>query len=86
MRYEQQPVNPYLSLAGNFFYFDRAHHWSLGGELGVMYIGTPRLSLSQTGGTADASADIQQHKNALERDLKRLPVWPVLNIALTYAF
>ena len=27
---EQQPVNPYLSIGGNFFYFDRAHHWGPG--------------------------------------------------------
>lgn len=86
LRYEQQPINPYVSIAGNYFYFDKAHHWSLGGELGVMYVGTPRLSVTQTGGSVNASADIQQYKNTLERDLKRVPVWPVLNIALTYAF
>ena len=46
---EQQPVNPYLSIAGNFFYFDHAHHWALGGELGVAYTGDATVSWTRSG-------------------------------------
>ena len=46
LKVEQQLVNPYLSIGGNFLYFDHAHHWALGGELGVAYTGDPRVSLT----------------------------------------
>jgi len=49
LKVEQQPVNPYLSIGGNFFYFDRAHHWAFGGELGLTYTGDPDTSLTRSG-------------------------------------
>ena len=49
LRIRQQPVNPYLSIGGNFLYLDHAHHWALGGELGVAYTGDPQVSLTRTG-------------------------------------
>jgi len=48
----QQPVSPYLSIGGNFFYFDHAHHWAMGGELGVAYTGDPKVNLTRSGPNA----------------------------------
>ena len=50
LKTQQQPVNPYLSIGGNLFYFDHAHQWGLGGELGVAYTGDATVSLSRSGG------------------------------------
>lgn len=80
---QPQPVNPYLSIGGNFFYFDHAHHWALGGELGVAYTGGARISLSGPG-AADAVANGVQH--ALQRYADQFQWWPVAKLAVTFSF
>jgi hypothetical protein len=83
--YEQQPVCPEITIGGNFFYFDKGHHLSLGGELGVFYLGNPKLSLNDTSGTIPA-AQLYSYKNQAVDDLKKVPVWPVLKLQITYSF
>ena len=34
LKIQQQTVNPYLSIGGNFLYFDKAHHWGSGRRTG----------------------------------------------------
>jgi hypothetical protein len=88
LRIEQQPVDPYLSFGGNLFYFDHAHHWSLGGELGVFYTGKPKVSLNRTGGVGDAAIDLalQQQKSRVQHYANRYQFWPVLKLAVNYSF
>ena len=45
MKLEQHPVAPYVSIGMNF-YLDKHKHWSLGGELGVAYTGSPDVTLT----------------------------------------
>ena len=84
---KQQLVNPYLSIGGNFFYFDHAHRWALGGELGVAYTGDPQVSLSRLGslsvtiGRALASEQDKVHDWA-----KVFMWWPVAKIYVSYSF
>jgi hypothetical protein len=85
LKVEQQPVAPYLSIGGNFFYFDRGQHLSLGGELGVFYGGDPKVSLTSTSAAIPQSAldaEVQEVRNKAN-DYK---FWPVLKLVLTYAF
>jgi len=49
MKIQPQPVNPYLSIGGNFFYFDRAHHWAFYGELGLRTPGKRGLAWNDPG-------------------------------------
>ena len=83
---EQQPVNPYLSIGGNFFYFDRAHHWAMGGELGVVYTGDPKASVTSTrsGSVIDQATRIAESQ--LEDYANKFKWWPVLKLAVTYSF
>ncbi|MFO1475848.1 MAG: hypothetical protein U1F98_04265 [Verrucomicrobiota bacterium] len=88
LKIEQQPVNPYLSIGGNFFYFDHAHHWSLGGELGVAYTGKPRVSLTRSGGTPNAAIDasVAALEQQMSSDAENYQFWPVLKLAVGYSF
>ena len=83
---EQQPVNPYLSIGGNFFYFDKARHWALGGELGVVYTGEPTATVSagRTGPVADRAA--RYTENRLEDYADKFKWLPILKLAVTYSF
>ena len=85
LKVEQQPVNGYLSIGGNFFYFDKAHHWALGGELGVMYTGTPRVSLS-TSGSGVSPADLESERQQITDKIEDYKFWPVLKLAVTCSF
>jgi hypothetical protein len=80
---KQQPVNPYLSMGGNL-YFDKGHHVSLGGELGVFYTGEPRVSLT-TSPPANP-ADVQGEINQITHYARYAQFWPVLKVSLNYSF
>lgn len=87
MKIEQRLVNPYLSIGGNFFYFDRAHRWAMGGELGVAYTGDPSVSLTRSGPESaliDAAVDAAERK--LHDYADKFRWWPVLKLAVTYSF
>jgi len=87
LKIKQQPVNPYLSIGGNLFYFDRAHRWALAGELGVVYTGDPSVSLTRSGPASpllDAALAIEQQK--IQDYAEKFQWWPVAKLAVTYSF
>ena len=87
VKMRQQAVNPYLSLAGNFFYFDHAHHWALGGELGVAYTGDAEAHLDRSGPSNPAIASaLQNAKDRLQHYGNQYSWWPVAKLAVTYSF
>lgn len=86
LNYKQQPVDPYVSIGGNL-YFDKAHHFSLGAELGAFYLGNPRVSVSTTAPPGVVTpADLAAYQQQVENDIKKLPVWPILKLSLNYSF
>src|SRR5262249_37479 len=87
MKITQQLVNGYLSIGGNFLYFDRPHHWALGGELGVIYTEEPDVSLTRRGppsGPIDSA--IAGAEKRLQNYADQFKWLPVLTIKLSYAF
>ena len=86
LHYTQQPVDPYVSLGGNFFYFDKARHWAFGGELGVYYLGDSKLELTSNAGDAALNAALAKQRDKTIHDLRRYPVWPILKLQVSYAF
>lgn len=87
MKVEQQPVNPYLSFGGNIFYFDRAHRWAFGGELGVVYTGDPQTSLTRSGPpSASADAALATAHQQLDKYAEKFKWWPIAKLQVTYSF
>lgn len=83
---EQQPVNPYLSIGGNFLYFDRAHHWALGGELGVTYTGDPKVSLTSSRSGPGIDAALRAEASRIEDYASQFKWWPVVKLMVSYSF
>lgn len=83
---EQQPVNPYLSIGGNFFYFDRAHHWAMGGELGVAYTGEPKVSLTSSFSGPVIDAGLRYEQNRIQDYANQFKWWPVVKLMVSYSF
>ena len=82
-------VAPYLGIgygnvarAGVNFYFD----------LGIMFMGSPKASLSASCGTLNATqcaqlrSDLDEERAKIENDLKKYRYFPVANIGLTIGF
>jgi hypothetical protein len=88
LKIEQQPVNPYLSIGGNLFYFDPAHRWAMGGELGVAYTGDQKVSLTRSGPPAPLiDAAVRAEQNRVEDYANdHYKWWPVLKLAVSYSF
>jgi hypothetical protein len=91
VKIQQQAVAPYLSLGGNFFYFDHAHHWALGGELGVAYTGDPKVNLTRSGGVGgtlgsaiDAAVSVEQSR--VQNYADQYKWWPVAKIFVSFSF
>jgi hypothetical protein len=84
---KQQPVNPYFGIAGNFFYFDHAHHWAFAGELGVAYTGDQDVSLTRTGPpSAPIDAAVARAEAGVQHWADQFKWWPVAKLAVTYSF
>jgi hypothetical protein len=83
----QQLVNPYLSIGGNFFYFDSGHHWALGGELGVAYTGDPQVNLTRSGPSSRVlDAAVHYEEGRIHDYAEKFMWWPVVKLMVTYSF
>jgi len=87
MQVHQQLVNPYMSIGGNFFYFDHAHHWAVGGELGVAYTGEVEAHINRAGASSpviDAALEAAQYE--LQKYADQYKWWPVAKLNVTFSF
>jgi hypothetical protein len=83
LKIEQEVADPYLSIGGNL-YFDKAQHWSLGGELGVTYTGDPSVTLTTS--PAAPPAQLQAERSQVKDYARDAQFWPVLKVSLNYSF
>ncbi len=90
---DQNAVAPYLGVAGNLFYFDRAHHWAFTGEAGVAYLGPASVTLSRSGGLSGSNAVGHSIDRSLNSEVSKIrgygddfAWWPVLKLGLGYNF
>ena len=82
----ENPVSALVSIGGNFFYFDRAHHWAMGGELGVAYTGVPDVSLKRSSGSGLSNQDFSKAEKKLQDYVNQFQWWPVLKLRVSYSF
>lgn len=80
---EHWPVCPFLSIGANF-YLDEAKHWSVGGELGIAYTGSPDVTLVQGGPVTLNPADIEQERKEIEDAAWK--VYPIVKVSVNYSF
>jgi hypothetical protein len=89
--YKPETVDPYVGIGGNV-YFDKSHHWSLMGALGVAYAGDGKVSLTGTGVPAQYTSsstfqqDLQAEKAKVQSYARDLRFWPVIKLGVTYSF
>lgn len=79
---------PYVGIGwGNPFGKDS--NWSFSCDLGIMYQGSPDVSLSADGTLANNAAfrsDIEREVASLESDIDEYEYYPVISVAFTYKF
>jgi len=87
MKAQQQPINPYIGIGGNFLYFDRAHQWALGGELGIIYTGDVKISIDRSGPpNAVIDAAVKGAEGRLEKWAEQWQWLPLVTLKLSYSF
>ncbi|HEX5219866.1 MAG TPA: hypothetical protein VFZ59_09885, partial [Verrucomicrobiae bacterium] len=83
MKVEQLPVAPYVSIGASYF-FDKAKHWSVAGEVGVAYTGNPDVTV--TTGTPNAldASDV----NAITQEIEdgTWQFYPIVKVSVNYSF
>ncbi len=77
---------PYVGIGGVMFYFDSAHRWSLGWELGVLFTGSPDVSLRSSNSNPELDADLELERQSIEADLDLFKIYPVAKIAVSFSF
>ena len=77
---------PYVGIGGIAFHFDKAHRWSLGWEVGLLFSGKPEVSLKSSNTVPGLAEDLERERQSIEDDLSGLRFYPVAKIALSYSF
>lgn len=85
MKVEQQPISPYLSI-GYSYYFDKAKHWSLSGELGVAYTGNPEVTLTTGNPGTVPQQDLNAEASQIEDTASKYKFFPILRIGVNFSF
>jgi hypothetical protein len=87
LKAKQQPVSPYLSI-GYSYYFDKAKHWSLSGEIGVAYTGSPDVALSTSSGSEITDPNLRGDLNVEAQQIKdnALKFYPILRVGVNFSF
>jgi len=82
MKLEPNLVAPFVSIGMNF-YLDKHKHWSLGGELGVAYTGTPDVTMSTSTGLVPQQ-DLDAESKQIEDGVWK--VYPIIKVSVNYSF
>jgi len=82
---EQQLISPYLSI-GYSYYFDKAKHWSLSGELGVAYTGNPDVTLTTSIPNSVPRQDLNAEAKQIEDTFEKYKFYPILRLGVNYSF
>jgi hypothetical protein len=93
LQYQPEVVDPYVGIGGNI-YFDKSHHWSLMGALGVAYAGDGKVSLTGSGTPVGEGyypdptfqQDLATEKAKVQSYARDLRFWPVIKLGVTYSF
>lgn len=86
MKVDQNTISPYVGV-GYTWFFGSEKRWSLGGEAGVAYAGSPNVSLSRNG-AANAGIDNQLaiEQQQIEDDLNKYTVYPIVRVSVGFSF
>ncbi len=79
---------PYLGLGWDTT-FGEEDHWGLTFDVGVIYSGSPKLSLSAQGPATSINtfaSDFERERDDLEDDLAGFRLWPVVSAGFVYQF
>lgn len=82
MKAEEDPVAPYISV-GMKFHLDKKKHWSIGGEVGVAFTGTPDVTMSTSSGLVPQQ-DLALESQQVEDDAWN--VYPIVKLSVNYSF
>lgn len=82
---EQQQFSPFVAIGGNV-YLGNKKRWSLMGELGVAYTGSPDIELRAGEPDKVNEADLKDERQQLEDATKDFKFYPILKLGVCFSF
>lgn len=85
LKAEQELISPFASIGGNV-YLGRAKRWSLMGELGVIYTGSPDISLKPGYPGKVSPQDLAAEIKDIEDAASNFKFWPIIKFGICFSF
>jgi len=85
MKVDQNVIAPYIGIGYNWF-LGEEKRWSIGGEVGIAFAGSPDVSLTRSNGPDAIDAQVAIEKQQLEDDLDKYTVYPIVKVSVGFSF
>lgn len=87
LKVKQRSVCPMVTIGGNVFYFDSAHHWAFSSEVGAYFAGKPDVQLSTTSSDPTVIQDVEAEKQKIKDDIgSKLNIIPLVKLGVNFSF
>lgn len=83
LKIDSKTIAPFVSI-GTSVYLDAAKHWSLNGELGIAYTGSPEVILGNSGPGVVPPPDLAMEANKIKDDIWK--VYPIVKLGVSFSF
>ncbi len=77
---------PYFGLGFNNPIKKSGHHIGFFVDLGILYHGTPSVTLTSSRTFAQLQSDIDKEVRSINEDIKKYTIFPVIQLGLSYHF
>lgn len=85
LKVDQNVIAPYLGVGYNWF-FGKEKRWTIGGEVGVAFAGSPDVTLTRSNGPDAIDAQVAIEQQQIEDDLEKYTVYPIVRVSVGFSF
>jgi hypothetical protein len=85
MKVDQNVIAPYVGIGGSWF-LDKEQRWSLGGEIGIAYAGSPDVTLTRSNGPDAIDAQVAIEQQMLEDEFDKYTFYPIVKFTVGFSF
>lgn len=85
MKVDQNTIAPYIGVGYNWA-LGKEKRWTIGGEVGVAFAGSPEVTLTRSNGPDAIDAQVAIEQQQLEDDLDKYTVYPIIKVSVGFSF
>lgn len=85
LKVDQDVIAPYIGVGYNWF-LGKEKRWTIGGEVGIAYAGSPNVTLTRSNGPDAIDAQVAIERQQIEDDLEKYTVYPIVKVSIGFSF